>query len=136
MADDYSPGGGRADVVTTAALTTHESAATAVHGIADTDLLARINTNNEWAATQTFTTVAATTGLNVSGGNVRLGTTTSLSGLYGTLVARPAAIADASTAHALNIVFSDVEVEAALNALGAKLNTVIAALRTTGVIAT
>lgn len=44
------------------------------------------------------------------------------------------AITDASTAHALNAAFSDVEVEAALNALGTKLNAVLAALRTFGVI--
>ncbi|TFH85268.1 hypothetical protein EQG41_18315 [Billgrantia azerbaijanica] len=37
-------------------------------------------------------------------------------------------IADASTAHALNATFSDTEVEAALDALGTKINTVIDAL--------
>lgn len=37
-------------------------------------------------------------------------------------------IADASVAHALNATFSDVEVEAALNALGGKINSIIAAL--------
>lgn len=44
------------------------------------------------------------------------------------------AITDASTAHALNAVFSDTEVEAALNALGTKINSVIAALETAGII--
>ena len=39
-----------------------------------------------------------------------------------------ASIANASTAHALNSTFSDTEVEAALNALGTKLNAVIARL--------
>lgn len=37
-------------------------------------------------------------------------------------------ISDASTAHALNSTFSDTEVEAALNALGTKINSIIAAL--------
>lgn len=37
-------------------------------------------------------------------------------------------IADASTAHALNAAFSDVEVEAALNALGTKINAILAVL--------
>ena len=48
---------------------------------------------------------------------------------------RPAAITDASTAHALNATFSDTEVEAALNALGTKINSIITALETAGVIA-
>lgn len=39
------------------------------------------------------------------------------------------ALTDASVAHALNATFSDVEVEAALNALGAKVNAIIAALK-------
>lgn len=43
----------------------------------------------------------------------------------GTTVAK---ITDASTAHALNATFSDVEVEAALNALGTKINSIIDAL--------
>ena len=46
-----------------------------------------------------------------------------------------AAIADASEAHALNSTFSDVEVETALNALAAKLNDALAALRGAGIIA-
>lgn len=37
-------------------------------------------------------------------------------------------ITDASVAHALNAVFADTEVEAALNALGAKVNLLIDAL--------
>lgn len=37
-------------------------------------------------------------------------------------------ITDASVAHALNATFSDTEVEAALNALGTKINLIIAAL--------
>lgn len=47
-----------------------------------------------------------------------------------------AAIADASTSHALNATFSDTEVETALNALGTKLNLVLAALRANGIIDT
>ncbi len=39
------------------------------------------------------------------------------------------ALTNASVAHALNATFSDTEVEAALNALGAKINTIIAALK-------
>jgi hypothetical protein len=45
------------------------------------------------------------------------------------------AIADASEAHALNATFSDTEVEAALDALGAKINAVILALETAGILA-
>lgn len=41
-------------------------------------------------------------------------------------------IADASTAHALNATFSDTEVEAALNALGTKINAIIAVLEAQG----
>lgn len=44
-------------------------------------------------------------------------------------------IADASVAHALNASFSDTEVEAALNALGTKINSILAVLRTNGIIA-
>ena len=44
-------------------------------------------------------------------------------GFYATTpIAQPANITDASVAHALNPVFSDTEVEAALDALGAKFN--------------
>jgi hypothetical protein len=44
-------------------------------------------------------------------------------------IAKGAAIANASTAHALNATFSDTEVEAALNALGAKVNEILARMR-------
>jgi len=44
-------------------------------------------------------------------------------------------IADASTAHALNATFSDTEVEAALDALGTKMNLIIAALEAYGIAA-
>lgn len=46
------------------------------------------------------------------------------------------AITDASVAHALNATFSDTEVEAALNALGTKVNAILARLRSNGIIAT
>lgn len=42
-------------------------------------------------------------------------------------------ITDASTAHALNATFSDTEVEAALNALGTKINAIIDALEAFGI---
>lgn len=45
-----------------------------------------------------------------------------------------AAITDAVTAHALNATFSDTEVEAALNALGVKINAIIAALEASQII--
>lgn len=44
-------------------------------------------------------------------------------------------IADASVAHALNSTFSDTEAEAALNALGVKVNAVLAAMRAHGLLA-
>ncbi len=44
-----------------------------------------------------------------------------------------AAITNASTAHALNATFTDTEVEAALNALGTKINSIIAALQAFGI---
>lgn len=46
-----------------------------------------------------------------------------------------ATIADASTAHALNSTFSDTEVETALNALGTKINAILAALEANGLLA-
>lgn len=45
-------------------------------------------------------------------------------------------IADAVVAHDLNAVFSDTEVEAALNALGTKINAIISALEAHGLLAT
>lgn len=41
-------------------------------------------------------------------------------------------IADASVAHALNAVFDDTEVEAALNALGVKINAILDVLDAAG----
>lgn len=43
-------------------------------------------------------------------------------------------IADASTAHALNATFSDTEAEAALNALGTKINAILAVLEAHGLV--
>ena len=45
------------------------------------------------------------------------------------------AIPDASVAHALNSEFSDTEVEGALDALGGKINLIIAALEAAGILA-
>lgn len=45
------------------------------------------------------------------------------------------AITNASTAHALNSTFSDTEAEAALNALGTKINSILTALRAFGIVA-
>lgn len=42
-------------------------------------------------------------------------------------------IADASTAHDLNATFSDTEVEAALNALGTKINAILVAIEGAGI---
>lgn len=44
-------------------------------------------------------------------------------------------VADASVAHALNATFSDTEVEAALNTLGTKINSILAALEGAGTLA-
>lgn len=58
-------------------------------------------------------------------------------GLYGApAVSQPAAIADAETSHDIDSTFSDTEVEAALDAQGATINQILAALRSIGVIAT
>ncbi len=52
------------------------------------------------------------------------------------VAAENAAITNASVAHALNSTFSDTEVEAALNAVGVKVNAILAALRSSGIIPT
>lgn len=44
-------------------------------------------------------------------------------------------IADASVAHALNSTFSDTEAEGALDALGGKINSILAALEGVGITA-
>lgn len=46
-----------------------------------------------------------------------------------------ALIANASVAHALNSTFSDTEVEAALNALGVKINAILDVLEAHGLMA-
>lgn len=57
-------------------------------------------------------------------------------GFYGTTpIAQPSNITDASTAHALNATFSDTEVEAALDALGAKINEILSTLDSLGLTA-
>lgn len=48
--------------------------------------------------------------------------------------ANAATIPNANTAHALAAAYSDVEVETALNALGGKVNDILAAVRTAGVV--
>lgn len=56
---------------------------------------------------------------------------TPLANVTGTVIASgttQSKITDASVAHALNATFSDTEVEAALNALGTKINLLIDAL--------
>jgi len=72
--------------------------------------------------------------LAVSGGLAQKGGTI---GLFGkAAVSQQANIADASTAHALNAIFSDTEAEAALNALGTKINSILAVLEAYGLTAT
>lgn len=48
--------------------------------------------------------------------------------------AAQAHIADASTSHALNATFSDTEAEAALNALGTKINSILSVLEAHGLV--
>ena len=57
-------------------------------------------------------------------------------GNYNDLGIKLAHIADASTAHALADVFDDEESEAALNALGTTINSILAALEAVGILAT
>lgn len=73
------------------------------------------------AATVTATTIAATT-ITQNSKAVASGT-------------KAAHLADANTAHDLNATFSDTEAEAALNALGTKINTIIDALEAFGIMA-
>lgn len=62
-----------------------------------------------------------------------------VAGSFGIGGATPAAqqthVADASTAHALAAIFSDTEVEAALNALGTKINSILDVLEAFGLMA-
>ena len=50
-----------------------------------------------------------------------------------TIASQQASITDAVVAHALNATFSDTEVEAALNALGVKINLILDALDLGGI---
>lgn len=54
---------------------------------------------------------------------------------YNTTLTASSNITDASVAHALNSTFSDTEAEAALNALGAKINSILAVLDAHGLTA-
>lgn len=63
-------------------------------------------------------------------------TASSLVSFHGaTPVDQAATIADAVVAHALNATFSDTEAEAALNALGVKINAILAVLEEKGLVA-
>jgi hypothetical protein len=53
----------------------------------------------------------------------------------GIITNQQAIVSDASVAHALNATFSDTEVEAALNALGTKINAVLDILEAHGLMA-
>lgn len=53
----------------------------------------------------------------------------------GLLAKRQALVADAVVAHALNATFDDTEAEAALNALGVKINAVLDILEAHGLMA-
>lgn len=55
---------------------------------------------------------------------------------FAAIVRQGAALTDAETAHALNAVFDDTEVEAALDALGTSINLIISTLEAAGVITT
>lgn len=66
------------------------------------------------------------------GGELRVltgGTITPNSGTQATVISA------AETSHALNATFSDTEVEAALNALGTKFNSLLAAIKAVGIVA-
>lgn len=69
-------------------------------------------------------TIPATGAINIAaGGQIKAAGT------------QAATIADAEIAHALNSTFSDTEAEAALDALGAKINSILAALEGVGILA-
>lgn len=68
-----------------------------------------------------------------NGGNLEV---TGDVGFFGAAAtAQQAGITDASTAHALSTVFSDTEVETALNNLGTKINSILAVLEAYGLTA-
>lgn len=57
-------------------------------------------------------------------------------GFFGTTpISQPANITDAETAHALSATFSDTEVEAALDALGSKINQILTMVESLGLTA-
>lgn len=55
--------------------------------------------------------------------------------VFAFIITQQSNITDASTAHALNATFSDTEVEAALDALGTKINAILSALDGAGITA-
>lgn len=67
-----------------------------------------------------------------SGGKIQVLTGGAITPNSGTQAAH---IADAVVAHALNETFSDTEVEGALDALGVKINAILAALEGAGILA-
>lgn len=75
-------------------------------------------------ASKTGSIVSELTALDAitDGGTIAVGTTA-------------ANITNASVAHALNATFSDTEVEAALNALGTKINSILTALKAFKIVA-
>ena len=74
-------------------------------------------------------------GMNAPDGDTLGATASDLAGLHGTVAAQSAFIADAVVAHALNSTFSDTEAEAALNALGVKINAILDVLAAKGLMA-
>lgn len=86
------------------------------------------------AADSAFVTFTA---LSLSANNI---TGNDASGTFSVFAASPAsqgaAVVDADVAHDVNATFSDTEVEAALDALGVKINTLLARERTFGFMAT
>lgn len=72
----------------------------------------------------------------IADGDVATDATAATEVLGQLLALQQPAITDASVAHALNSSFTDTEVESALNALGGKINSIIAVLEAYGFIDT
>lgn len=73
----------------------------------------------------------------IKSGEVKFSVSSSGVGFNGTVPAvQQANIADASTAHSLSALFVDTEVEAALDDLGTKINSILAVLEAYGFTAT
>lgn len=111
-----------------AKLDTIASGATA--NSSDATLLARANhtgTQNWSTITSTPTTIA---GYGITDAYTKTEVDTSLAGKADT---QATALTDASTAHALNMIFSDTEVEAALDALGTRINAIHTILKAAGI---